>query len=96
MRSCDINEVANGVLNRLAEGRVCVFNDVLERLAPEGRDWLRMQMEAFEMFTRDSLLWQRASENIKAFIEGVSPRLVLPVSPDGYNVHQASGDYPKM
>ena len=50
VRSCDNDAVAKGVLERMSAGSACVLNDVIERLAPEGQDWLRMQALAFDTF----------------------------------------------
>ena len=68
VRSCDNDAVAKGLLERMSAGSACVLNDVIERLAPEGQEWLRMQALAFDTFGRDSLKWRIAVQNIKTFI----------------------------
>ena len=68
VRSCDNDAVARGVLEKMSAGSACVLNDVIERLAPEGQEWLRMQAIAFDTFGRGSLQWHSACQNIKTFV----------------------------
>ena len=68
VRSCDNDKVAKSVLERMSAGSSCVLNDVMERLAPEGQEWLRLQTIAFDKFARGSLQWQSASQNIITFV----------------------------
>ena len=63
VRSCDNSDVARGVLETMSAGSACVLNDVIERLAPEGQEWLRMQMIAFETFSRESPQWHSACQH---------------------------------